>query len=116
MFLHIYVLVTDDSDRPALLGLVVVIGRELRQIRSHRRLTDPPIEKDEVWMILLHDLSRSGYPVLRIGRANIGPVLRKFASTILAPILYLHLGGSVEVCVFGIVNVRRHVPSAVHEP
>ena len=92
-----------DRDRPITRDRPVVVpGGELRQPGLEHVLLDPPVEPDELGVVVLHHLDRAGEPVLQEGLA--GPNL-------------LALGGAVEVGVrrIGHVGVEAH-PAVEEEP
>src|SRR6267378_3532385 len=103
LLLHGEILVVDDADAGTVLKRgVVVEGGEARQVFADRGLTDPPIEIDDLRLVLQDDFSRAREPV-------VGPFMRHESESVRQGRTVLCLeppvGGSIEGGVLRVVDV-----------
>jgi hypothetical protein len=93
--------VVDRHAPPPVRGPVVVKGGEFLEIRREYRLLDPPVEPEQLGLVLVDDLAAAQEPVFQV---------------LVVGWHVLGLGRTVERRVLRVLYIAREVHPAIHEP
>src|SRR6516225_10562546 len=110
---HGIVLVIDHSDAITMIqSTIVIVSSKAREIRTDRRLADPPVEVHDVGTVFLHEFDGSREPIVGPRGGNVSEVVTERSP---AHVHQPSVSRAVERGELRVVHVRRYAAAHTKE-